>query len=122
MDHYRKKAALLKALAHPARLLIMDMLRRERMCICQLTSVLDKSQPYVSQQIRVLREAGLVACNKAGTYKCYHIKKDPELEKLLDVLLGESPSAIFFLKKGKEAMRTCVGGKDWQSFLKEGSS
>ena len=116
MEHYEKKAALLKALAHPARLLIMDMLRRERMCICQLTAVLGKPQPYVSQQIRVLREAGLVACHKSGTYKCYHIK-DPEVEKLLDVLLGESPSAVFFLKKGKEAMRTCVGVEDWESLL-----
>jgi len=120
LEHYEKKAALLKALAHPARLLIMDMLRRERMCICQLTAVLGKSQPYVSQQIRVLREAGLVTCHKSGTYKCYHIK-DPEVEKLLDVLLGDSPNAVFFLKKGKEAMRTCIGEGDWEKFVKTGS-
>ena len=114
MNHYEKNAALLKALAHPVRLLIMDMLRRERMCICQLTAALDKTQPYVSQQIRVLREAGLVACNKSGTYKCYHVKA-PEVEKLLNALLGESPHAAPFVEKGKEAMRTCVGAGERES-------
>jgi DNA-binding transcriptional ArsR family regulator len=59
---------LFKALAHPVRLQILDVLRVEPACVCHLSTVLDRPQPYVSQQLSVLRDAGLVIDYKQGLY------------------------------------------------------
>ena len=67
MDTYHDKAKLLKLLAHPMRLQILDLVRRSDECVCHLSAVLDKPQPYVSQQLAILREAGLIVDRKEGT-------------------------------------------------------
>jgi DNA-binding transcriptional ArsR family regulator len=65
---------LFKALAHPVRLQILEVLRVEPACVCHLTAVLDRPQPYVSQQLSVLREAGFVIDFKQGLYVFYRVR------------------------------------------------
>jgi len=47
VDPYRLQAELIKAMAHPARLHILEILAQEECCVCHLTTVLRKRQAYV---------------------------------------------------------------------------
>ncbi len=83
MDGYKKQVQLFRALSHPARLHILDILARQEACVCHLTTVLCRPQPYVSQQLAALREAGLVADRREGTLIYYRLADD-RLAELLD--------------------------------------
>ena len=73
---YKAEAQLFRALAHPVRLRILDILARQEACVCHLTAVLGQRQPYVSQQLATLREAGLVADRREGTLVYYRLADD----------------------------------------------
>ena len=79
---YKAEAQLFRALAHPVRLRILDILARQEACVCHLTAVLGQRQPYVSQQLAILREAGLVADRREGTLIYYRLA-DAHLAALL---------------------------------------
>jgi len=67
----RNLAQVYKALAHPVRLTLLQALLQREACVCHLTCLLRRSQPYVSQQLSVLREAGLVADRRDGQIVYY---------------------------------------------------
>jgi len=77
----------LKLLAHPERLRILDVLRRDAECVCHLEALLGKPQPYVSQQLRFLRQAGLIIDEKEGQNVYYRLV-DAEVMAWLDQVLG----------------------------------
>lgn len=79
----RKIARRLHLLSHPARLRIVTELREGEACVSELQAVLDRPQPYVSQQLGVLRESGIVACRREGQFVYYRLV-DPFVEQLLD--------------------------------------
>jgi ArsR family transcriptional regulator len=56
-----------KALGDPTRLKILDIVRHEEKCICDIIPKTGKSQPNVSQHLKVLRIAGLIKERKDGT-------------------------------------------------------
>jgi ArsR family transcriptional regulator len=78
-------AEWLKAMAHPERLRLLGVLRAGEQCVCHLTAVLGQRQPYVSQQLAYLRDAGILADRKAGLRVYYHIA-DVRVLPLLDAL------------------------------------
>jgi DNA-binding transcriptional ArsR family regulator len=84
---YETVSSRLKLLAHPERLRILDVLRREAECVCHLEALLGKPQPYVSQQLRFLRQAGLIVDEKEGQNVYYRLV-DPEVMRWLDQVLG----------------------------------
>jgi DNA-binding transcriptional ArsR family regulator len=71
MIGYRDPARLLRVMAHPMRLQILDIIRGSDECVCHLSAALKKPQPYVSQQLAVLRNAGLLADRKEGNNVFY---------------------------------------------------
>jgi len=77
-------ATLFKALAHPKRLAILETLRDAERCVCEIEEVLDLRQAYVSQQLTVLRETGLVCYRKEGWNVYYRIAR-PEVYTLLEM-------------------------------------
>ncbi len=79
----RKIARRLHLLSHPVRLRIVIELREEELCVSELQALLDRPQPYVSQQLGVLREAGIVACRREGQYVYYRLV-EPFVEQLLN--------------------------------------
>ena len=83
---YKQAADLFQLLAHPARLRILDELRRAPACVCHLQTVLDRPQAYVSQQLRVLREAQVVSAERDGLNIYYHLSQPQVLEVLVQVL------------------------------------
>jgi len=70
---YRQQADRLKAIAHPLRLQILEILRQEPECVCHLSAALDRPQPYVSQQLAILRNAGVIADNRDGVNVYYQL-------------------------------------------------
>jgi ArsR family transcriptional regulator len=84
---YEGAAALYRSLAHPVRLQILDELRRSEACVCHLQTVLHRPQAYVSQQLRVLREAGIVRDDKDGLLVYYHLS-NAHVARILEEILG----------------------------------
>lgn len=70
-----KAAAVLKALGEPTRLKIVKFLSLQELCICELTAILDMSQPRVSQHVRVLKQAGLLKERKVKQKSYFSLNK-----------------------------------------------
>jgi ArsR family transcriptional regulator len=75
MTGYDKQAKLFKALMHPARLAILDILREGEQCVCHLEYLLGYRQAYISQQLSVLREIELVQDRREGLNIYYSTAK-----------------------------------------------
>lgn len=95
---YTAVANRLKLLAHPERLRFLDAIRRDAECVCHLGMLLAKPQPYVSQQLRLLREAGLIEDRKQGQNVYYFLVDGGVRDWLAYELLGLAPaSALAFM-------------------------
>jgi len=76
LDPYEQQAELIKAVAHPIRLHTLDILSKGEACVCHLTTILKQRQPYVSQHLMTLREAGLVQDRKDGVMVYYRLSDE----------------------------------------------
>jgi ArsR family transcriptional regulator, nickel/cobalt-responsive transcriptional repressor len=76
-------ATTLQALASPSRLLILDRLRRSSSTVGDLAGSIGMEQPAVSQQLRILRNLGLVTGERAGRSIVYELYDD-HVAELLD--------------------------------------
>ena len=87
---FEPAAALLKAIADPYRLTMLATLAASdhEVCVCDFTDALPLNQPTVSHHLRILREAGLVTCERRGTWVYYQLAVEaPErLNDALDVV------------------------------------
>jgi ArsR family transcriptional regulator len=78
------KAAFFRALAHPVRIRILELLVRKDSSVQELQEALGVEQPVVSQQLAVLRTTNIVAGKKEGVSVRYAVR-DPLIADLLDV-------------------------------------
>jgi DNA-binding transcriptional ArsR family regulator len=88
---FEPQAKLFKALMHPARLAILEILREGEECVCHMEAILGYRQAYISQQLAVLREAGLVQDRRDGWNIFYRVIL-PEVYDILDLayqMVGE---------------------------------
>jgi DNA-binding transcriptional ArsR family regulator len=76
----------LKALAHPARLRILALLRGGELCVCQITEVLKLAPSTISEHLSLLRRAGMVEERKEGKWVFYALAEDPALRPLREAL------------------------------------
>ena len=72
---YASQAQLLKVLTHPARIAILNILREGEHCVCHMEAHLGFRQAYISQQLMVLREAGLIQDRRDGWNVFYQISE-----------------------------------------------
>ncbi len=72
-DDFEEEAELFRALGDPYRLAILATLARSKdeVCVCDFTAGLPLGQPAVSHHLKILREAGLVTCERRGTWVYY---------------------------------------------------
>lgn len=84
LDLRKFKAEIFKALAHPARIQIIDALRTGEHSVNELSELLGSQSSSVSQQLSVLRSRNLVNTRKDGNVVFYSIT-DPIIFKLLDI-------------------------------------
>ncbi|TWU37760.1 putative HTH-type transcriptional regulator [Novipirellula aureliae] len=69
---YEARAQIFKALAHPARLRIMDELTQyDERCVCDLTALIGSDMSTVSRHLSVLKNAGLIGVEKRGQMMFY---------------------------------------------------
>lgn len=80
----RFKAEFFKALAHPARIKILELLRAGELSVTELQEQLEIEASSVSQQLAVLRNKNIVETRKVGTSVYYNVR-DPAIFELLDV-------------------------------------
>ena len=71
---YKNQAHILKALAHPTRLFIVDELSRGERSVRELTDMIGVEMPTVSRHLSVLRNAGILADDKRGLQVFYSLR------------------------------------------------
>jgi len=87
-DEQNKLATMLKALAHPARIAILQQIINANACICgDLVDELGLAQATISQHLKELKTAGLIQGTIEGVSICYCI--EPKAWKLLSEQLGD---------------------------------
>ena len=77
-EDFEGQGQLFKAIADPYRLRMLATLARapEEVCVCDFTGALPLNQSTVSHHLRILREAGLVTCERRGTWVYYRLASD----------------------------------------------
>ncbi len=81
-DAYRLQARTIKALAHPTRLAILNLLRQEERCVCELEPALELRQANISQHLAILRKANLVTTSREGLRVFYRVADDRVFEAI----------------------------------------
>ena len=71
---YEARAKVIKAMAHPSRLFIVDELSRGERCVCELRDMIGADISTVSKHLSVLKNAGLVDDEKRGLQVFYHLR------------------------------------------------
>lgn len=76
-DQAAELARVFKALGDPVRLRLMSMIASRgeggEVCVCELTPAFDLSQPTISHHLKLLRQAGLIGCERRGTWVHYWV-------------------------------------------------
>lgn len=81
-----KQAQILKALAHPTRLLIVEKLLEGERCVNDIKDLFDATQPNISQHLNILKYSGIVDFRKKGNLRCYFLKDKELIEKIIKIL------------------------------------
>lgn len=71
---YKAQARIVKALAHPTRLFIVDKLAQGERCVCELTDMIGVEMPTVSRHLGQLKNAGIVTDEKRGSQVFYRLR------------------------------------------------
>jgi ArsR family transcriptional regulator len=79
---YDPQVQIFKVLTHPARLAILEILRDGEQCVCHLEAHLGFRQAYISQQLSVLRDAGLIQDRRDG-WNIYYKVADERIYEVL---------------------------------------
>ena len=80
---FNLQVQVFKLLTHPARIAILNILRDGEHCVCHMEAYLGLRQAYISQQLAVLREAGLIQDRRDGWNIFYRVVT-PQIFELLD--------------------------------------
>jgi ArsR family transcriptional regulator len=72
--HLEARAKVLKAMAHPSRLMMIEKLAKGECCVCELTEMVGADVSTVSKHLSVLRQAGLVIDEKRGNQVFYQLR------------------------------------------------
>jgi len=89
-------ARMFKALGDPVRLRLLSLIASHaggEACVCDISGSFDLSQPTISHHLKVLREAGLLDCERRGTWVYYRVISSA-LSQLSSVLLTDVEPAL----------------------------
>ena len=70
---FETRARIIKALAHPTRLFIVDELSRQERCVCELTEMIGADMSTVSKHLSVLKNVGIIRDDKRGNQVFYQL-------------------------------------------------
>ncbi len=88
MNTIDQMAQQLKAVSDPNRLRLLACLKQGEVCVCDFVDVLQISQPAVSQQVKKLKDAGIILERKKGTWKHFRLNEiqQPYIQSIIDQL------------------------------------
>lgn len=98
---HEARAKIIKAMAHPSRLFIIEELNKKECCVGELTEMIGADASTISKHLSVLRNAGLVADEKRGNSIFYHLRVPCIMEFmgcLEDVLSSNAKQNLEILK------------------------
>lgn len=72
-QRYEARAKIAKALAHPSRLMMLDLLGKTEMSVTEITKAVGTDQSTVSKHLAILKETGLIDGRKEGTTSFYRV-------------------------------------------------
>jgi ArsR family transcriptional regulator len=94
---YEARARIIKAMAHPTRLFLVDQLAKGEKCVCELTEMVGADTSTVSKHLSLLKNAGIVQDTKRGLMVYYKLRT-PCVLKMFTCIEGVMKS------KAKEAL------------------
>ena len=74
LERLEIRARIIKAMAHPSRLLIVEEVAKQKRCVCELTEMVGADISTVSKHLSVLKEAGIVQDERQGTTIFYSLR------------------------------------------------
>jgi DNA-binding transcriptional ArsR family regulator len=79
------QADICKAIAHPTRIQILNLLRDGEKCVCEIFPALEIEQPNVSRHLAILKKEGIVSSRKDGLKVIYRVN-DERIFQMLDII------------------------------------
>lgn len=73
-EKYMAQASIIKAMAHPTRLLIIENLSKREHCVCEFQEMVGADMSTISKHLSVLKNAGIVSDDKRGQMVFYKLK------------------------------------------------
>lgn len=93
---------LFKILSDETRLRIMALLIQEPLCVCELSGILNLSQPKVSKHLSKLKDLNLVSDQRVGKYMMYSLTLDSDFSKdILDVIVNHKEAMVDLITDGE---------------------
>ena len=89
-EMFQERARIMKALAHPSRLMMVDELSRGERCVCDLTEMVGADISTVSKHLSILKSARLVEGRKDGRWNHYQLSREsrfPVQSKLVELVI-----------------------------------
>ena len=102
LQAYDLQVQIYKVLTHPVRLAILEILRDGEHCVCHMEAYLGLRQAYISQQLSVLREAGLVQDRRDGWNIFYRVA-DTRIYEILNAVRRITSQSNPVVRKPKDA-------------------
>jgi len=84
-DLVEYRAEILKAVAQPTRLKIIDFLRNGERCVCEIFPAISEEQSNTSRHLNMMLSAGVLSRRKDGL-KIYYAIKHPEILEVMDIV------------------------------------
>jgi ArsR family transcriptional regulator len=88
-----QRVELLKVIAHPVRVRILEELGKGVKCVSDFEEFLEISQPNISQHLGLLRRYGIIDYYMDGRLRCYYLV-DPIVPDILELLRKDYPEAL----------------------------
>ena len=107
----RELIQVLKAVADKNRIRIIKMLEKKKMCVCELSAVLEITQPSVSKHLSILNNAGILKDERNGQWIDYSINNEtinqyaPAIKNIIKEWLNSDSTIKNDLKKARTLLR-----------------
>ena len=105
---------VLKAMSHPIRLQMVELLLQKRMCVRSLARYFEVTEPTISVHLKVLKNAGLIVGEKKSYYMHYHVIRENvvALSQFFAALSATSASEPQSCRKSGSCYCRCHSKKD----------
>jgi len=102
VSRYNAVSEVLKAVAHPKRLMIVEALSEKTRCVSELTEIVGLDTSTVSKHLALMKSAGIVGCDRIGNQVFYNLRVPCILQFIgciESVILDEAEEKMRIIKR-----------------------